>query len=259
MKVMKNLLLLVALLLGTSSVLAQGGSGQVHGVVKDASSGDMLPGANVQLKGTSLGASVNLNGAYVIRSIPPGHYTLEARYLGYRTVEAPIDVKADVDLEHDFSLTVHAIEGQEVVVLAQAKGQMEAINQQLSSDSVISVVSAERIRELPDGTAASALSRLPGVSIMNGDQIVIRGIQAKNNIILVNGIRLPSTDVNTRSVGLGFFSSSMLSGMEVIKTLTPDMDANNIGGVVNLRLAEAPENFHADMLAQGKYNSQDRT
>ncbi len=94
---------------------------------------------------------------------------------------------------------------------------------------------------------------------MNGDQIVIRGIQAKNNIILVNGIRLPSTDINNRSVSLGFFSSSMLSGMEVIKTLTPDMDANYIGGVVNLRLAEAPENFHADMLTQGKYNSQDRT
>ncbi len=135
MKATKHLFLFAALLLGTSSMLAQGGSGQVHGVVKDASSGDVLPGANVQLKGTSLGASVNLNGAYVIRSIPPGPYTLVARYLGYRSVEVPIDVKAGVDLEHDFSLTVQAIEGQEVVVLAQAKGQMEAINQQLTSNS----------------------------------------------------------------------------------------------------------------------------
>jgi hypothetical protein len=259
MNATKKLLFFAALLLGTSSALAQGGSGRVHGVVKDTSSGDLLPGAIVELKGTSLGASTNLNGGYDIRSIPPGSYTLSVRYVGYRSVEMPIEVQAGADLTHNFALTAQAIEGQEVVVLAQAKGQMEAINQQLSSNSVISVVSAERIRELPDPSAASALSRLPGVSIMNGDQIVIRGIQAKNNIILVNGIRLPSTDINNRSVSLGFFSSSMLSGMEVIKTLTPDMDANYIGGVVNLRLAEAPENFHTDMLAQGKYNGQDRT
>lgn len=259
MSAMKSLSLLAALFLGTTSVFAQGGSGQVHGVVKDASSGDVLPGAIVQLQGTSLGASANLDGVYMIRSVPPGRYTLQARYLGYRSEEAAIEVKAGEDLEHNFLLTLQVIEGQEVVVMAQAKGQMEAINQQLSSNSVISVVSAERIRELPDASAASALSRLPGVSIMNGDQIVIRGIQAKSNIILVNGIRLPSTDINTRSVSLGFFSSSMLSGMEVIKTLTPDMDANYIGGVVNLRLADAPENFHADMLVQGKYNGQDRT
>jgi TonB-dependent receptor len=259
MNATKKLLFFAALLLATSSALAQGGSGRVHGVVKDTSSGDLLPGAIVELKGTSLGASTNLNGGYDIRSIPPGSYTLSVRYVGYRSVEMPIEVQAGADLTHNFALTAQAIEGQEVVVLAQAKGQMEAINQQLSSNSVISVVSAERIRELPDPSAASALSRLPGVSIMNGDQIVIRGIQAKNNIILVNGIRLPSTDINNRSVSLGFFSSSMLSGMEVIKTLTPDMDANYIGGVVNLRLAEAPENFHTDMLAQGKYNGQDRT
>ena len=74
MKATKYLLLFAALFLGTSSLLAQGGSGQVHGVVKDASSGDLLPGANVELKGTSLGASANLNGTYTIRAIPPGNF-----------------------------------------------------------------------------------------------------------------------------------------------------------------------------------------
>jgi TonB-dependent receptor len=259
MKAVKSLVMFAALLLGTSSVLAQGESGRVHGTVKDASSGDLLPGAIVELKGTSLGTAANLSGEYTIGSIPPGTYTLSVRYLGYRSKEMPIEVKAGEDLVQNFSLTVQAIEGQEVVVLAQAKGQMGAINQQLASNTIINVVSAERIRELPDASAAAALSRLPGVSLMNGDQIVIRGIQAKNNVILVNGIRLPSTDINTRSVSLGFFSSSMLSGIEVIKALTPDLDANSIGGVVNLRLAEAPEEFHLDLLSQGNYNRQDRT
>ena len=259
MKATKNLFLFAALLLGTSSVLAQDESGRVHGVVKDAATSDVLPGAIVLLKGTSLGATADLNGAYMMRSIPSGPYTLIVRYLGYKTTETPIEVKPGDDLERNFSLTVQAIEGQEIVVQAQARGQLGAINQQLSSNTITNVVSAEKIRELPDASAASALSRLPGVSLMNGDQIVIRGLQAKNNVILLNGIRLPSTDVNTRSVSLGFFSSNMLSGIEVIKALTPDLDANSIGGVVNLRLAEAPEDFHFDLLSQGSHNSQDRT
>jgi len=259
MKVTKSLFLFVALLLGTSSVLAQQESGQIHGIVKDATTGDVLIGANVYLKGTSLGVSTDLLGAYVIRSIPPGRYTLSVRYIGYVDKEMRIEVKAGADIDENFSLTAQAIEGQEVIVTAQARGQISAINQQLSSNTITNVVSAEKIRELPDASAAAALSRLPGVSIMNGDQIVIRGIQAKNNVILMNGIQLPSTDINTRSVNLGFVSSNMLSGIEVTKTLTPDMDANSIGGVVNLRLMEAPTSLHYDVLTQGNYNSQDRT
>ncbi|MCL5021592.1 MAG: TonB-dependent receptor plug domain-containing protein, partial [Bacteroidetes bacterium] len=162
-------------------------------------------------------------------------------------------------LQKDFYLTATGIQGKEIVVTAQAQGQMQAINQQLSSNTIINVVSADKIRQLPDASASAALSRLPGVSIMNGDQIVIRGIQAKDNVILVNGVQLPSTDLNTRSVNLGFISSNMLSGIEVIKVVTPDMDANAIGGVVNLRLMEAPKNFHVDVLTQGNYNSQART
>jgi TonB-dependent receptor len=258
MNAAKSLFVVAALLLGPSSVLAQSESGQIQGVVRDSSSGQALPGAIVMLTGTSLGASTDLNGGFVIRSIPPGSYTLVVRYIGYRNASRPIDVSPGKVLEFNFPLSVEAIEGHEVVVLAQAKGQIGAINQQLAANTITNVVSAERIRELPDPSAAAALSRLPGVSLMNGDQIVIRGIEAKNNIILVNGVRLPSTDINTRSVNLGFFSSSMLSGIEVIKALTPDMDANAIGGVVNLRLVEAPDNFHFDILTQGFHNAQDR-
>jgi outer membrane receptor protein involved in Fe transport len=64
--------------------------------------------------------------------------------------------------------------------------------------------------------------------------------------------------MNNRSTNLGFISSNMLSGIEVVKALTPDMDANTIGGVVNLKLREAPSGLHFDVLAQGNYNYSDR-
>jgi TonB-dependent receptor len=252
------LVLSTLLILGASSLFAQE-SGQISGVVTDSISGDVLIGANVTLKGTSLGASTDIDGKYTLRMIPPGSYILMARYIGYKGQEIPIEIKSGAVVEKNFSLQTQAIEGQVVEVLAQARGQRSAINQQITSNTISNIVSSERIRELPDASAAAAISRLPGVSLMNGDQVVIRGVQAKLNTVLINGIQLPSTDLNNRSTNLGFISSNMLSGIEVTKTLTPDMDANTIGGVVNLKLREAQSGFNVDVFLQGSLNNQDKT
>lgn len=205
-----------------------------------------------------MGIASDFFGKYVLHGIPPGSYTLVVRYIGFKGKDVSIEVQSGANLELNFPLTAQAIEGEEVIVTAQARGQKAAINQQLTSNTIINVVSAEKIHQLPDADAATALSRLPGVSLMNGDQVVIRGVQAKLNQILINGIELPSTDMNNRATNLGFISSNLLSGIEVIKALTPDMDANTVGGVVNLRLREAPSGFHFDALSQGNYNSSDR-
>ena len=270
MNVFTRFLLIISLLLFFSSFIsAQNESGKIQGAITDSSSGDGLFGANVFLKGTSLGAATDMAGKYIITNVGAGSYTLVVRYIGYRTQETQIEVVGGRTTEINVSLSPEVIEGQEVQITAQAQGQREAINKQLTSNTITNVVSSEKIRQLPDNDAATVLSRLPGLSLMSGsdnptstnvnDQVVIRGIQAKMNLVMVNGIELPSTDINTRATDLGFISSNMLSGIEVVKVLTPDMDANAIGGVVNLRLREAPENFHFDVLSQGSLNHQDRT
>jgi len=258
MKILRTFFALMLLeLLGTLCLFAQQESGKIYGSVTDTITGSVLPGASILLQGTSMGAASDVYGKYVISAIPPGSYTLEVRYIGYRGKEIPIEVKPGSTIEQNFTLVLQALEGEEVVVTAQARGQKDAINEQLTSNTIINVVSAEKIHELPDASAATALSRLPGVSLMNGDQVVIRGVQAKLNQVLINGIELPSTDMNNRSTNLGFISSNLLSGIEVVKALTPDMDANTVGGVVNLRVREAPSGLHFDALSQGNYNSSD--
>ena len=259
LKLQSSIIFCLIILSFSSYSFSQDKSGNIQGVVKDSTTGNILYGANVWLEGLSLGAATDADGKYRIINIPAGSYTLVIRYIGYKQKEVLVNVVGGRTLELNITLPSEVIEGKPVVVTAQATGQRGAINQQLTSNTIINVVSAERIHELPDDNAATALSRLPGVSLMNGDQVVIRGVEAKLNQILINGIQLPSTDANDRATNLGFISSNMLSGIEVIKALTPDMDANAIGGVVNLRLREAPENFHFDVLAQGNYNAQDRT
>jgi TonB-dependent receptor len=243
----------------SSANLAQTRYGRVQGTILDVTTGETLFGANVMLKGTSLGSATGVDGNYLITQIPPGPYTLIVRYIGYEAQEFDIQVEEGKTLQLNVRLSSQTIEGEEVVVTAQAQGQKGAINQQITSKTIKNIVSSERIHELPDDNAATALSRLPGLSIQQGDKVVIRGIQSKMNVILVNGVQLPSTDVNDRSTNLGFISSNMLSGIEVVKSITPDMDANAIGGVVNLRLREAPKEFRFDVMGQGSYNTQDRT
>ena len=254
----KFLYLCLTLSITMSPIILAQGTGSLKGSVLDKVTNDMLVGANLIIQGTSLGAASDLNGNFIIRNVPAGTHKLIISYIGYISDSTEINFTADRTLEQDFYLSANVIEGQTVTVTGQASGQLGAINQQLTSNTIINVVSAEKIHQLPDASAATALSRLPGVSLMNGDQVVIRGVQAKLNQILINGIQLPSTDMNDRATNLGFISSNMLSGIEVIKALTPDMDANTIGGVVNLRLREAPSGLHFDALAQGNYDRSDR-
>jgi len=226
----------------TVSAVAQTGL-TIEGVVKDANTGEALPGANVFLVGTSFGASTDIHGHYAIRNVPPGSYTLRATYVGYTPLAKPLRSQEPSTLSVDFSLEAVTIEGQTVVVTAQALGQNQAINEQLSSNQIVSVVSAARIQELPDANAAESVGRLPGVSVLReggeGNQVVIRGLAPKYNEVLVDGVPMASTDVGDRGTDLSMISSNMLEGIEVTKAITPDMDAAVLGGTVNFKLREA--------------------
>ncbi len=244
-----------------SSALAA--SASVTGSVRDAQTGEPLPGANVLLVGTSFGASTDLNGNFTIRDVPPATYTLRATYVGYKAKDTKVNVGEGATVRVNIRLEAVGIQGKEVVVTAQANGQNQAINQQLSSSNIVNVVSAARIQELPDANAAEALGRLPGMSVLRSggeaNEVVIRGIAPKYNRILINGVQVTSTNPNDASVDLSMISSNMLEGMEVKKTVTPDMDADVIGGTVNLQLREAhvktPGVPVFGLLVQGGYNA----
>jgi TonB-dependent receptor len=253
-------LLLVGALAAISSATAQQ-NGSIIGVVKDAQTGDALPGANVILAGTSLGASTDVQGKYTIRNIPAGTYTLRAAYVGYKTRTMSVVIEKGATLQRDLTMEAVAIEGETVVITAQAAGQNEAINQQLSSNQITSVVSSARIQELPDANAAESVGRLPGVSVLRsggeGNQIVIRGLQPKYNTVSVDGVRMTSSNPNDRSVDLSMISPLSLEGIEVSKSVTPDVDADALGGSVNFRMREAKSEqpgLAYSFLVQGGYN-----
>ncbi len=250
-------------------------TGVIKGKVTDKDSKASLPAANVIIKGTKIGAAADLDGYFSIPNAPAGKQTLMVTYIGYATKSVEVVVPESGTIQQNFQLTAQALKGKEYVITAQAQGQVQAINQQLAESRISNVVSEAKIQELPDFNAAAALSRLPGVSTLESsgeaNKIVIRGLAPQYNAIAVEGVKLASTGStqmgvsalgntsgainNDRSVDLSMVSPYMIKSISVFKALTPDLDANSIGGSVNMELREAPSNLHYDLMWQQGYTA----
>ena len=233
-------------------------NGQISGYVQDIKTGDVLPGANVWLDGTSLGSATNDKGEFIILNVPPGNYNIRANYIGYGDYKDTVTVKSGgktfkiIDLKYS-----GAGESETIVVQAQASGQMQAINQQLSATEIKNVVSKDKIRQLPQANAAEAVGRLPGISLARsggeGYGVIIRGLSPKYSKIMVDGVSLAPTGSNDRAVSMGSISSYSLEGIEVIKSPTANMDGDQVGGSVNLIMRTAKPGLKAEIIAEGGY------
>jgi TonB-dependent receptor len=242
-------------LLISAPALAQG---TLRGVITDSLDNSPLIGANVYLVGTALGSATNLEGQYRIDRIPAGTYTLRVSYIGYVTKDLTVDVQGDKTISVNAVLKPDMLEGQEVIVTGQAFGQAAAINQQITSNTIINVVSEEKIQELPDANAAESVGRLPGVSIIRSggeaNKVILRGLEDKFTTVTIDGVKIPPTDATSRGVDLSTLSQSALAGIELYKALTPDKDGDALAGSINLVTKKAPETrkFRADL--KGDYN-----
>ncbi|MBK7106203.1 MAG: TonB-dependent receptor [Ignavibacteriae bacterium] len=257
-----NFILFVSILLISNSIYSQ--SGSIKGTITDEQTSEPLPFSNVFLVSTGFGGSAKVDGSYSINNIPTGKYIIRVTYVGYKKIEQEIDISSNRVVEINFKLFPESLQGEEVVVTSQAIGQQHAINEQLNSISVKNVVSSARIQELPDANAAESVSRLPGISLIRtggeGSQVVVRGLSPQYNRITIDGVELPGnigSGSSDRATDLSMISSNMLGSIEVVKAITPDMDASVIGGTVNFGMRKAEKKATDpvyELVTQGTYN-----
>ncbi len=233
--------------------------GKIRGIVFDANSKEPLIGANVIIKGTSIGAATDIEGKFALPKMESGNYILKISYVGYKDKEQKVTILSGKTVQVKILLDWIAVEGDEVLVTAQAKGQLSAINEQLSADEIKNVVSKDRIRELPDANAAESVGRLPGVSVQRsggeGDKVVIRGLEPKYSKIMVDGVALAATGNEDRGVSMSSISSYSLEGIEVIKAPTANMDGDQVGGSVNFKMKTAEKGFNSNIILENGYNN----
>lgn len=219
--------------------------GAIKGKIIDMKEGYSLAGATVRLGTTGMGAYTNKNGEFTIVKAPIGTHKLIVSYIGYKPYSQEIQVNSEKTLSLRIELEAVAIvKGDVLIIGEQLKGQAKALNQQRTNTNITNVVSSDQVGKFPDANIGDAMKRISGIT-MQYDQGearfgLIRGTAAYLSSITLNGDRIPSAEGSTRTVQLDLVPADMVSIIEVNKAVTPEMDADAIGGSINLITKTTP-------------------
>jgi len=228
--------LYIALLLQFQLATAQNAS--FAGVVLDEASLPM-PGANVLIEELNRGTVTDVDGKFEFFDLPSGDYQLKVSFMGYDPRMESINVAAGQAELLKLSLNPAVYEGNSVVVIGdRLKGQAKALNDQRNRMNISNIVASDQIGRFPDANIGDALKRVPGITMQNDQgearDIIVRGMAPQLNSVTINGQRVPSAEGDNRRIQMDLIPSDMIQLIEVNKVVTPDMDADAIGGSVNL-------------------------
>jgi TonB-dependent receptor len=125
-----------------------------------------------------------------------------------------------------------------LVTAPRLQGDAEAVNVERMSANIVQVEPQGVITSLPNTNIADAIGRLPSVSLERdegeGKYVQIRGTEPRLSTITINGVDVPSVEVTVRNVKMDAIPENGIERIEVYKTLSADMDADGVGGTVNL-------------------------
>ncbi len=237
-------------------------SQSIKGKVTDASTGEPLIGATVTLKGTTEKTLVRLDGTYIFKNVKPGTYELNIEYLDFESQSRPVTLSASQNaIVPDVELKRTSKELAAVTVSTGIRADDKSARRlEKNAEFVQNILSQKTIELLPDVTVANAMQRMSGITIQRtssgeGRYAVIRGMDQRYNNTLVNGIKIPSPDNKYRYVPLDIFPSDLLERLEVIKSLTPSMEGDAIGGTMNLVMKSAPDKFLLNANVAGGFST----
>ncbi|MBL9186432.1 MAG: TonB-dependent receptor [Opitutaceae bacterium] len=214
-------------------------SGLVIGQVRNAATSVFLEGAEVSVEGSGKSAVSDREGRYEL-SLAPGLTTLVVRYTGLEVERVSVDVRAGVRLTQDIALNAGIYKLDAVTVSGPREGSAAAITKQREALNVKNIVASDSFGNIADGNIGDFLQQLPGITAVyvgaDVRSVQIRGIDGALNSVTMDGDRMASS----QSAGAGrtfeFEQASLnnIETIEVTKAPTPDMDADSIGGNVNI-------------------------
>lgn len=175
-------------------VCAQGQAGKLTGKITDATTGEVLIGANVIVEGTTLGAATGIDGTFVILNIAPGKYNVVASMVGYaKTQVQDVGIYIDRTTQIDFELKDESIQIEQVVVVAERKG---IVKDRTSSTTHLD---NEQLEASPLEGLRSALDLTAGFQKNETGNYSIRGSGSYELNFQINGVQ--QTNSNTGAPG----------------------------------------------------------
>lgn len=251
---------LFAVLVVFTARVASAQDGTLVGKIHDEQSGEELVGANVLVQGTTLGATTDIDGRYVVKNIPAGMFSIRISFVSYaaKTI-TDVSVKAGETLTLDVNIASTAVTAEEIVVTAERVLSSEAsiLAQRKKATAIGDGISQEQIKRTPDATSGDALKRVTGVSIVDNKFVFIRGITDRYNGTTLNGVSVTSTDTDAdkKSFSFDMVPANLLENMVVTKTSTPDLPGDFTGGLVQINTLDFPDHRTIRFSFSTSYNT----
>jgi TonB-dependent receptor len=246
---MKNFFLFILIACCNTALFANHSisGGTIKGIVTDSTK-ESIPGIIVSLENTPYNTLTDVSGHFILFNIPAGDYQLSILALGFdkKMISIHLDNDQTLDLQtivlKTSTTTLHEVS----VTQEMSDGAAKAINLTRTSPSLVTITSSEDIAKLPNKNAADVVAHNPGVAVQRnrGESsiISIRGTPSDWSAVLVNGDRLPVAceENTTRSFEFEAFPADLVDYAIESRTVTPDMESDNIGGSINF-LTKDPE------------------
>lgn len=180
----------------------QAQTGSVGGTIVEAASRRPIAGAQVFIKGSSLGTTTGESGRYIIANVPVGDRIVGVRQIGFAAQEKPVAVVAGQRAALDFQLGEQAISLREVVVTGTATAtEVRKIGNSVASVNVSELAEKSPILgmdQLIKGRTAGIIMNIGQSTVGTPGQIKIRGTKSialpSDPVIYIDGVKINNTD-----------------------------------------------------------------
>lgn len=223
-------------------------TGQITGGVVDKATGRVIPDVSISVVGTALVTKSDLNGRFRINGVPVGSLSLVARLIGFKPLRLDsVRVAKGAATAVNLAMEASVLQLQEVEVVsenAQATSSAAGLlSLQQSAPSASDGISAEIISRSPDSDAGQAVTRITGVSVVDGKFVVVRGLNERYNSTLLNGVEVSSPEPQKRVIPLDVFQANLLESIVTTKAATPDRPGDFAGASIDIKTKEFPSEF----------------
>ncbi len=218
---------------------AESAGATLTGSVSNTATGNLLPGARVEIPALGLSALTDETGRYVLTGVPAGAHELVVSYIGLDTTRGAVAAAAGQRVVRDFDLTTGIYKLDTFKVTGEREGGAAAITAQRNAPNTMNVVAMDSFGHLPNMSAGEVLMRLPGVAGSPTDEGLaynfnIRGMPAGLNTVTIDGGLVTSLGTS-RAFEMQSISAALFDQLELTKGHRPDKNADSHGGTVNLK------------------------
>lgn len=225
----------IFIVLITSVSFAQN-TGSIAGKLTDKEyNNEPLPFANVLIKGTSKGTTSDIDGFYKFEDLEVGSYTVVFSFVGYETIEMSAEILAGKVTTLNVPMGASAASLDEVVITTSSRKESEAalLLDQKKAVEIKQSIGAEELSRKGVSDAAGAVAKISGVSKQEGSSnVYVRGLGDRYLNTTMNGLSLPSNDVNKKNIDLNLFSSDIIENVSISKAYSSrffgDFAAGNV-------------------------------